>query len=315
MKQKTSFLIGFLLPAMVIAVSGCGRDSDAVVVDFNKTIAVERPESDMPQKTSLNVAVAAIISPKETSVYYKQLLDHIGNQLGREVRLVQRKTYGEINELLGNGQIDLAFVCSGPYVVGKEKYGFELLAIPQVQGSHFYQSYLIVNSTSQFQRIEDLKGRVFAFTDPDSNTGKLVPTYWLSQIGERPESFFSKTIYTYSHDNSILAVNRALVDGAAVDGLIWEYYHNKNPVFTSGTRVIRKSEPYGIPPIVAARSLTPELKKRLRRILLAMHRDPAGQKILQELMIERFLEPHDEWYDGIRKMKLVENKTLGSAKP
>ena len=92
MKQKTSFLIGFLLLAMVIAVSGCGRDSDAVVVDFNKTIAVERPESDMPQKASLNVAVAAMISPKETSVYYKQLLDHIGNQLGREVRLVQRKT-------------------------------------------------------------------------------------------------------------------------------------------------------------------------------------------------------------------------------
>ena len=315
MKQKTSFLIGFLLPAMVIAVSGCGRDSDAVVVDFNKTIAVERPESDMPQKASLNVAVAAIISPKETSVYYKQLLDHIGNQLGREVRLVQRKTYGEINELLGNGQIDLAFICSGPYVVGKEKYGFELLAVPQVQGSHFYQSYLIVNSASQFQRIEDLKGRVFAFTDPDSNSGKLVPTYWLSQIGERPESFFSKTIYTYSHDNSILAVNRALVDGATVDGLIWEYYHNKNPVFTSGTRIIRKSEPYGIPPIVAARSLTPELKKRLRQILLAMHRDPGGQKILQELMIERFLEPHDEWYDSIRKIKLVENKTLGSAKP
>jgi len=84
---------------------------------------------------------------------------------------------------------------------------------------------------------------VFAFTDPDSNTGRLVPTFWLSQIGERPESFFSKTIYTYSHDNSILAVNRALVDGAAVDGLIWEYYHRKNPVFTSKTRVIRKSEP------------------------------------------------------------------------
>ena len=315
MISKLHVLISGIIFATLIVISGCGRDSDAVVVDFNKTIAVERPESDIPQKASLNVAVAAMISPKETSVYYKQLLGHIGNQLGREVRLVQRKTYGEINELLGKGQIDLAFICSGPYVVGKEKHDFELLAIPQVGGSHFYQSYLIVNSASQFQRIEDLKGRVFAFTDPDSNTGRLVPTYWLSQIGERPESFFSKTIYTYSHDNSILAVNRALVDGAAVDGLIWEYYHSKNPVFTSGTRVIRKSEPYGIPPIVASRSLTPELKKRLRQILLVMHRDPGGQKILQELMIERFLEPHDEWYDSIRKMKLVENKTLGSAKP
>ena len=208
----------------------------------------------------------------------------------------------KINELLGKGKIDLAIIFSGPYVVGKEKHDFKLLATPQIQGSHFYQSYLIVNRSSQLMHLEELRGRVFAFTDPDSNTGKLVPTYWLSQIGERPETFFSKTIYTYSHDNSILAVNRALVDGAAVDGLIWEYYHRKNPAFTSSTRVIRKSEPYGIPPIVASRSLALELKKRLRMILLAMHLDPGGQKILQELMIERFLEPRDEWYDSIREM-------------
>ena len=103
-----------------------------------------------------------------------------------------------------------------------------------------------------FHRLADLRNYIFAFTDPDSNTGKLVPTYWLSLINERPETFFSKTIYTYSHDNAIMAVAKGLVDGAAVDGLIWEYYHHKNPVFTSETRIIRKSEPYGIPPLVTS---------------------------------------------------------------
>jgi phosphonate transport system substrate-binding protein len=162
-----------------------------------------------------------MVSPKETLVYYRQLLDYIGSKLGRNVQLIQRKTYGEINELIGKGQIDLGLVCSGPYVTGREKYGFELLAVPQVHGKHFYQSYLIVNKNSTFHKLEDLRGQVFAFTDPESNTGKLVPTYWLMKVGERPETFFSKTIYTYSHDNSILAVARALADGAAVDGLIW----------------------------------------------------------------------------------------------
>jgi phosphonate transport system substrate-binding protein len=75
----------------------------------------------------LKVAVAAIISPKETFIYYRQLLDYIGNKMGREIQFVQRKTYGEINELLAKSQIDLAFICSGPYVVGKEKYGFQLV--------------------------------------------------------------------------------------------------------------------------------------------------------------------------------------------
>ena len=300
--NKTQLLLGVILATLLVSSYGCGRDSDTVVVDFNKRMAVERPDEMSPERPTFKVAVGAMISPKETFVSYRQLLDYISGKLGREVELVQRKTYQEINELLGLGQIDLAFICSGPYVTGKEKHGFELLATPQVQGSHFYRSYLIVNKESPFNRLEDLKGRVFAFTDPNSNTGKLVPTYWLAQMGERPETFFGKTIYTYSHDNSTLAVARALVDGAAIDGLIWEYYHQKNPVFTARTKIIKKSDPYGIPPLVASRNLSQALKARIRQLLLSMHEEPEGEKILNELMIDRFVAPKEEWYDSIRQM-------------
>jgi phosphonate transport system substrate-binding protein len=292
------FLIVFLLLTY-----GCGRSGDSQVVDFNKTIPVARPGEQPIEQDSLRVAVAAMISPKETFGYYRQVLDYIGSNLGKNVRLIQRKTYDEVNVLFGKGKIDLAFVCSGPYATSKDKFGFELLATPQVQGSHFYHSYLIVNKESAFKRLEDLKGRVFAFTDPASNTGKLVPTYWLAQMGERPEPFFGKIIYTYSHDNSILAVARGLVDGATVDGLIWEYYHQKDPTFTSKTRIIRKSEPYGIPPLVASKNSPHKLKESMRRLLFSMHGDPEGQQILSELMIDRFIEPKEEWYDSIRQMK------------
>jgi phosphonate transport system substrate-binding protein len=297
-------LISCFILAMLIAVYGCSGDSDAVVVDFSKTVAVERPASPDLESARLRVAVAAIISPRETFIFYRQLLDYIGAKLGREIEFVQRKTYGEINELLAKGQIEMAFICSGPYAFGKEKYGIELLATPQVQNSHFYQSYLIVNKNSVFRSLADLRGRIFAFTDPDSNSGKLVPTVWLAQMGEKPETFFRKTIYTYSHDNAILAVARGLVDGAAVDGLIWEYFHQKNPIFTSKTRIIRKSEPYGIPPIVASKALTLQLKTLIRQELFAMHQDPEGRKILHELLIDRFINPRDEWYDSIRKINL-----------
>ncbi len=304
MKSKIKiWIIGLVLIISAIS-SGCGRDSDAVVVDFNKTVAVDRPMSSDPESVQLKVAVGAMISPKETFAYYRQLLDYIGRKLEREIQFIQRKTYGEINELLATGRIDLAFICSGPYVFGREQHGFELLATPEVQNSHFYHSYLIVNKNSAYQDLADLRGRVFAFTDPDSNTGKLVPTFWLSQMNEKPDTFFSKTIYTYSHDNAILAVAKGLVDGAAIDSLIWEYYHRINPVFTSETRIIRKSEPYGIPPLVASKSLSSEFKERIRQALFDMHQDPNGKKIISELMIDRFVNPRDDWYDSIRMMNL-----------
>lgn len=296
------YIFCFLTAMILVLFCGCNNDGDVAVIDFSKTVTVERPGERPPESPVLKVAVGAMVSPKETFQYYRQLLDYIGKKVGREVQLTQRKTYGEINELFGKRSIDLGFICSGPYVVGKERYGFELLATPQVQGSHFYHSYLIVNKDSSFHELEDLRGRVFAFTDPESNTGKLVPTNWLVQMGERPETFFSKTIYTYSHDNSILAVARALADGAAVDGLIWEYYYQKNPLITAGTRVIKKSEPYGIPPLVVSKYLPPDLKERIREILFSMHQDLEGRSILEELMIDKFVPPKEEWYNSIGKM-------------
>jgi phosphonate transport system substrate-binding protein len=292
-----------VLVLLTLLVMGCGKESDTRLVDFTKTVAVARSEGERGEGSALRVAIAAMVSPRETFQQHRQVLDYIGARLGKKIELIQRKTYREINELFSKGEIDLALVCSGPHATGKEKYGFELLATPEIQGTHFYQAYLIVNKGSGYQSLEDLRGRVFAFTDPDSNTGRLVPAYWLAERNERPETFFGNTIYTYSHDNSILAVARGLVDGAAVDGLVWEYYTRKNPTYTAQTRVIRKSEPYGMPPVVASRRLPAELKGRIRQALLEMHREPEGQKILKELMIDRFVVPDERWYDTIRRME------------
>jgi phosphonate transport system substrate-binding protein len=281
---------------------GCSSEPEATLVDFSNRMAIAQPGDQFQDSSYFNVAVGSMISAQETAVHYHQLLNYIAAKLDREIQLIQRKTYGEINDLIGLGQIDLAFICSGPYAFGRERYGFEALAMPEVRGSHLYQSYLIVNKDSPFLNIDHLRGKIFAFTDPDSNTGKLVPTYWLRQKGKTSEEFFEKTIYTYSHDNSIMAVAMSLVDGAAVHGQIWEYYNHRNPKFTSKTRIIRKSKPFGNPPVVASSSLPNQMKERIRELLFNMHQDPVGKRILDELMIDRFIAPKEDSYDPILEM-------------
>lgn len=306
----------FFLAALAL---GCGSEADRVMVDFDKTVPAARPGEQASRNPPLRVAVAAMISPKETFDLYRQLLEYLSRQTGKDLEFVQRKTYGEINELLRRGDIDLAFICSGPFATARGVFGFEPLAVPLVHGRHYYQSFLIVNKESPFKNLEDLRGHTFAFTDPDSNTGRLVPTHWLAELQERPETFFSRTIFTYSHDNSILAVSRGLVDGAAVDGLIWEYYQEKKPSFTDRTKVIKKSESYGIPPLVASPHLPHLEQERLKKLLLAMHLDPEGKKILTELMIDRFISLNEEWYEPIRlmhqKLAQVKDKADAGQKP
>ena len=176
--RYASLTLGAWALGLALMVIGCSGDSDKAVVDFSKTVPVARPGDRASPTPPLRVAVAAMISPKETLDLYRQLLAYLGHKLGKDLEFVQRKTYAEINELLGKGQIDLAFICSGPYVAGREKYGFDPPGRPRGPwAATYYRSYLIVNKESSFHRLEDLRGHTFAFTDPDSNTGRLVPTY------------------------------------------------------------------------------------------------------------------------------------------
>lgn len=294
---------GFLLLSVFLAFFSCTKtDEKTAPVDFK-----ERIHTQMEYKQSgvkpFKIAVAAVISPKETAFYYDEMMKYIGNKLGMPVEIEQRKTYMEINNMLEMRELDLAFVCAGPYVEGKRKFGMELLVAPMLYGKPFYQAYFIVHKDSPVENLRHLRGKSFAFTDPDSNTGKLVPTYVLAEMSERPETFFRETIFTYSHDNSIKAVSKKLVDGASVDGLIWDYYKESNPQFVSNTKIIYRSPLYGIPPVVVHPAIPESFKKNIKEIFLTMHNDPEGREILSRIKIEKFIIPEDANYDSIREMQ------------
>jgi phosphonate transport system substrate-binding protein len=289
----------------MVPLVGCDSASKYQYVDFKDHVEVARPSESAPEKAPLKVAVAAMISPRETFEYYQALLDYLTAKMDQPIELVQRKTYGEINELFLKKQLDLAFICTGPYATSKEIFGFDAIATPQVRGKPTYQSYLIVKKDSAYTSIEDLRGKEFAFTDPESNTGSLVPRFWLAEIGESPSSFFRQTIYTYSHDNSIKAVSKGLVDAAAVDGHKWDYYQVVNPSLTEATRIIKKSDPFGSPPLVAASNLALEKKKQIQTIVISMHQDEDGRQILERLMIDRFVVPDESWYASVKTMHQV----------
>lgn len=307
----SAFNCAILLGCCIVGVaflSGCSSQDSHVEIDFSRKITVDKPVARESAKPKIRIAIGAMISPKETFSSYQDLMNYLGVKLDKQFEIVQRKTYDEINEMLGGGEVDLAFICSGPYVIGKKTHNLQLVVAPEVNGSHFYNAYLIVNTGSKALTLEDLRGKTFAFTDPDSNTGKLAPTAMLEKMSESPETFFSSTTYTYSHDNSILAVSKGMVDGASVDGLIWDYFNKTNPEITSSTKIIGKSANYGIPPVVAGKSLPYEIRNEIKEALLGMNSDPKGREILKRLMIDRFVEAQDSWYDSIRETMTLKQR-------
>lgn len=248
----------------------------------------------------LRVSVAAVVSPRGTVESYRPLLAYLSRRLGRPVELVQRRTYAETNALIEQGQVDLAFVCTSAYIEGREQFGMELLVAPQVHNQTVYHSLLIVPAASNAHAMADLRGRVFAFTDPISYSGRVYPTALVAQLGSTPASFFERVFYTYNHDNAIRAVAEGVANGAAVDSLVFEYAMLRDPTLAARVRVIHRSPPFGIPPVVVSPHIRPQLKATLQDLLLTMADDAAGQEALALLGIDRFAVITDDAYDTAR---------------
>lgn len=300
-RRQTRAQGGLLVLILLVSLTACEDRSEYVKVRLTSAgRSVPAPRLETPGKIPLRVALAAVVSPRSTLESYGTLLNYLGERAGRPVKLIQGLTYAEVNERVRSGDVDVAFICTNAYVEGHRQFGMELLVTPQVRGTATYHSYIIVPQASETQTVLDLKGKVFAFTDPMSHTGRLVPLWLLSQMGEQAETFFRRTLFTYSHDNSIQAVADQLVDGAAVDSLVYDFAIARMPQYAARTRIIWKSPPYAAPPVVVHPSLNPELKEQLRRIFLDMDKDERGQAILKDLMIDRFVVLDDAAYDSVR---------------
>src|SRR3990172_3915898 len=256
----------------------------------------------------LRIGITAVLIEQNINSNHK-VSEYIGSKLRIPVEIVYRRNYREINGMLGRSEIDIAFVCGAAYTAGKEEFSMELLAAPLLNGKPLYRSYVIVPSGSEDKDFFDLRGKRYAFTDPLSNSGYIVPVYWLYQKGENPDSFFKKYIFTRGHYNSIEAVAMRIVDGASVDSYVWEQAKKINPSMASMTKVIKESDQYPITPVVARRNLDAGLKKRVIDVLFSMKTDQEGRGILTKMGLDGFVGIEDRFYDPLREMqrKVKEN--------
>jgi phosphonate transport system substrate-binding protein len=217
---------------------------------------------------------------------------------GQSVKLVLRRTYEEITSLLVSGQLDAAWICGYPFVSFRDQ--LELVAVPIWRGKPLYQSYIISGASNPAVSISDLRGSVHAFSDPNSNSGYLVTAALLAEQGFRPEGFFSRVFFTYGHRNVVRAVAAGLADSGSVDGYVWEVLSAAEPEMTRTTRIVRKSEWLGFPPIATTHgALARREAQALQRAFVGMPDTVEGQLVLQLLHLDGFAQEPPGLFDTI----------------
>ncbi|MBI3140320.1 MAG: PhnD/SsuA/transferrin family substrate-binding protein [Rhodocyclales bacterium] len=222
-------------------------------------------------------------------------------RLGTSVEFMQRGTYREIIDMLVERKLEFAWICGYPYV--RNRRHLRLTGVPVFDGRPLYQSYLIVPAYDTTSRsILDLRGKAFAFSDPDSNSGFLYPRYALMQLKERPDAFFGKTFFAWAHRNVVEAVAAGLANGGAVDSYVWETLRLFDPGITDRTRVVEKSPYFGHTPFVARVGVSAAAFDRMRAALLDMSENAEGRALLKRLNLDGFIPGDDALYGGIARM-------------
>jgi phosphonate transport system substrate-binding protein len=230
---------------------------------------------------------------------------YLQRELGRPVVFVQRRSYREVSELLLAEKLDAAWICGFPYVRYRDR--MRLLAVPTYEGEPLYRSYVIVpSSDQQTNSIADLGAKIYAFSDPDSNSGWLVPNSQLFKLGKDPVSFFRKSFYTWGHRRVVDAVAVGLAQGGSVDGYVWDTLNIHHPELTQQTRVAHRSVKYGFPPFVTRAQLPAADFKQLQDVLVAMKGNQAGKGLLAKLNLDGFQVASESVFAGIgENMRLL----------
>ncbi|OGQ81426.1 MAG: hypothetical protein A3F90_14460 [Deltaproteobacteria bacterium RIFCSPLOWO2_12_FULL_60_19] len=236
------------------------------------------------------------------------IVEILHKKLGMEVEPFVAVDYTGVIEALRAKKLDIAFLTPASYVLAKNEADIQVVLKSHRKGLASYYAAIITRADSGINSIKDLRNKTFAFGDPLSTTGHIIPKKMFLENGIDPNKDFKNVLYSGGHDATVLAVLNRKVDAGATfanfpDGkdAAWVQYL-KNPEEQKQIRAIAYSDAIPADNLVFRAGLDPALGKKIQEIFLELSRDPAGQKMLRDLyQIDGFVPATDQDYESVRE--------------
>lgn len=193
-------------------------------------------------------------------------IEYLERELGVDVEVFTAGNYDGVIQAMGADQIEFARFGSSSYAAAftaTDGGVVPFLTPKKADGTTGYYSVVTVRCDSGYSSLDDLKGKVLAFADPDSTSGYAVPYYNIAQEYDM-NSFFAGTPFSGSHEAGVAGVVQGTFDAAAtwqnneVDGR-WQRMIQKGMIEKGEICVIWESPEITTGPFTARANLPPEL--------------------------------------------------------
>jgi phosphonate transport system substrate-binding protein len=269
-------------------------------------LAVGVPAQDASWPKELTFALLSTENAAEITRRWSPIIAQLEKDLRVKVKYVTATDYRGSIEALKFKKAELGHLGPKSYVEAATNNYANVEPIAQLQlanGSLGYRSCLIVHGESDMFSPEDTVGKTFAFNDPNSTSGYLVPsTFFLMEMAIDPQKHFSKVIFSGSHEASILAVSNRKVDVASTNLPDLQQLTREGKVARGALRVIWVSKLIPNDPIVVRKDLPASLKSAVQESLVSMKsRNPEAFKEIGA-WIGNFVPADDSKYQVIREL-------------
>jgi phosphonate transport system substrate-binding protein len=235
---------------------------------------------------------------------FKPLMNHLESTLGIKVEPFSASDYAGIITAMAHKHIDFAYFGPKSYVEASARANAQALAIEvDKSGAKGYYGVIITRKGSGIEKLDQAVGNgfTFAFTDPNSTSGCLVPSVlFYRDLKTPPEKLFREVSFSGSHGASILAVKNGKVDVAATNNIDLNRMAQKGAIAKDDFITIWRSELIPGSPMCARKDLPESLKAAFTGALMSFNYNKAG---LERLQTGGYAPVDDSTYDVVRYMK------------
>lgn len=246
---------------------------------------------------------AAVMSSKG-----RLLEKYLETQTGLSVDVAIPQSFVAVVESFGTERADVATLNAIGYIMAHERYGAEALLMTVRFGSDSYRAQILVPANSPIKKVEDINGKKFAFVDPLSTSGYLMPLDLLNRNNVKP----SDTVFAKKHDSVVTMIYQGQVDAGATfhtpanDGKIQDarrLVKTQFPDIEDKVKILTLTDAIPNDPIVFRKGLPAEIKTKIVDALMAYIGTDEGKETLHAVYgITGLKTSTDATYDPIRKM-------------
>ena len=236
----------------------------------------------------------------------KEVADIIREKTGYHFHVAVPTSYASVIEAMGTEETDIAWLATYAYILANQKFDAEVALTVVRKGFDKYRGQFITRSDSNINTLEDIGGKIIAYTDAASTSGYIYPSALLIEKGIQPEKYF----FAGGHPQAVLAVYSGKAD---VGCAFWTPVNEKdahdarNTVIETYPDVMEKIKIIGFTEWIPNATVTfrknfpPEMKEKIVEALLEFANDDKDRETLKDLLeIDNFIRASEKDYDSVR---------------